>query len=309
MTPNQSRRAFLWLGLSAPFVGLLAACGNAASTASPTLSAAQPPASQPPASAQPSASAASSAAASPAVSQAAASPAASQAAASPAASQAAAPALLSGAGCVLSPEQTEGPYYIDVGLLRGDVTEGRPGVPLQLHLTVQNANTCKALPSATVELWHCDAGGVYSGYGSQALGQPAGGAPAPKPGGPPPGGAKAGGHVNHTNNETFLRGGQVSDANGSVIFETIYPGWYMGRTTHIHVRVHAGGQIVHTGQLYMDDAVTDAVYTQQPYAAHGKRDLTNAKDGIYRDGGAQSMLALSKTGAGYTGALTLGVKV
>jgi protocatechuate 3,4-dioxygenase beta subunit len=291
--PSLSRRRLLRAGLAVPPLFPLAACGTPAATptAAPTsrLSSAT----------------------------------IGVAAASPSAAAAT-------AGCVLTPEQTEGPYYIDVALMRSDVTEGKAGVPLQLDLTVQRAGTCTAIQNATVEIWHCDALGVYSGYDSntvQAQGEPSnsgGGSPrpggpgagvSPKPGGPPsgvaPGGGMPGsdaGHVSPTNTATFLRGGQASDASGKVTFQTVYPGWYQGRTVHIHVKVHAGGQVAHTGQLYFDEAVTSAVYTQAPYATHAGRDTTNASDGIYRDGGAQSMLALSPSGSGYLGTMTLVVQ-
>lgn len=299
---SQGRRDFLKLGLAASAMGLLAACGNAASPSSAASGTSPAAGSQAPSQAASSAAPAASPA-TPSTSAAASAKPAASAAASPVATP---QPLLSSAGCVLSPEQTEGPYYIDTGLMRADITEGKPGLALRLHLTVQSANSCKALPGTTVEVWHCDAGGVYSGYGSAGSAQAGGAPPAAKPAGGPAGGG--GGHVPPTNKETFLRGGQTSGAGGSVVFDTIYPGWYQGRTTHIHVRVHAGGQTVHTGQLYMSDAINDEVYAQQPYAAHGKKPLANEQDGIYRDGGPQSMLALSKTGAGYAGAITLGVK-
>jgi protocatechuate 3,4-dioxygenase beta subunit len=175
--------------------------------------------------------------------------------------------------CVLTPEQTEGPFYIEDSLVRRDVTEGRDGVPLELRLTVQDATSCEPIRNATVEIWHCDALGAYSGEG-----------------------------------ETFLRGGQRSKGGGQVTFQTIYPGWYQGRTPHIHVKVHVGGQVVHTGQLYFDDATTDRVYERTPYASRGGRETTNAQDGIYGDGGDRSTLALSEAGRGYVGRLTLGIK-
>jgi protocatechuate 3,4-dioxygenase beta subunit len=180
--------------------------------------------------------------------------------------------------CVLTPEQTEGPYYIADEAVRADITEGRPGTPLTLVLTVAQAGSCKVIPGATVEIWHADAGGNYSGFGATA------------------------------SNKTFLRGGQKTDAGGKATFKTIYPGWYQGRTVHIHVKVHAGGNVVHTGQLYFDEQTSNAVYAQAPYSSRGRQDTTNSQDGIYRSGGAASTLKLTKDGAGYLGTLTLGVK-
>ena len=178
----------------------------------------------------------------------------------PAAPAASAPAT--GAGmtattppmCVLTREQTEGPYYIDVELLRSDITEGKDGLPLQLTLTTLNATSCQPLANATVEIWHCDAAGDYSGFSGSLPGTPGGGAGGPGgpppggPGGPPPGGmggpppggvpAGTGPAMRNTptNDMVFLRGGQVSDASGAVTFQTIYPGWYRGRTVHIHLK-------------------------------------------------------------------------
>lgn len=229
--------------------------------------------------------------------------------------------------CVLTREQTEGPYYIDVDLIRSDITEGKEGLPLTLDLTVLNATTCQLLPDATVEVWHCDAAGDYSGFSGSLpnmQGEPPGsdsGSPPPmRPGGPPPGGSGGpppGGMMpgsgpamrnTPTNDLVFLRGGQVSDAAGRVTFQTIYPGWYRGRTVHIHLKVHAGGQEVHTSQMFFDDATSDEVFGSQPYAAHAGRDTMNATDGIFQAGGQQGLLALTKTDRGYTGTLTLGVQ-
>lgn len=175
--------------------------------------------------------------------------------------------------CVLTPEQTEGPFYIEDSLVRSDVTEGKAGAPLELRLTVQDAASCDPIRAATVEIWHCDALGEYSAGG-----------------------------------ESFLRGAQRSGGDGRVGFRTIYPGWYQGRTPHIHVKVHAGGQVVHTGQLYFDEAVTDRVYARTPYSSRGDRTTTNAQDGIYGDGGDRSTLALARDGQGYIGRLKLGVR-
>jgi len=178
--------------------------------------------------------------------------------------------------CTLTPEQTEGPYYIEDALQRRNVTEGKAGVRLVLLLEVQDAASCAPIPGAVGEIWHADALGDYSGF-------------------------------NGEENDTFLRGRQICNAAGRVRFRTLYPGWYRGRTTHIHVKVDVGGDEVHTGQLYFDDAVTDAVYARQPYASRGTRDTTNAEDGIFANGGSQSTLALRVRGAGYRGKLTLGV--
>jgi protocatechuate 3,4-dioxygenase beta subunit len=180
--------------------------------------------------------------------------------------------------CVLAPEQTEGPYYIPDEKLRRTITEGRPGTPLTLRLTVVNASTCKPIKGAAVDIWHCDAAGVYSGFGPGA------------------------------GNRTFMRGIQRTDAHGVATFRTVYPGWYAGRTVHIHVKVHLGGRVVHTGQLYFPDALTDAVYKKAPYTKRPDRDTRNATDSVFRNGGRSSLLRLRRRrGGGYVGTLAMGV--
>jgi protocatechuate 3,4-dioxygenase beta subunit len=195
-------------------------------------------------------------------------------------SQGAGPAAVaSGAvSCVLTPEQTEGPYYIANEAVRRNITEGRPGAPLLLRAFVVNASTCKPIKSAAVDIWHADAGGVYSGFGSGA------------------------------GNRTFMRGVQRTNAKGLAQFRTVYPGWYQGRTVHIHVKVHLGGNVVHTGQLYFPDAVTDAVYRKQPYSSRPNRDVRNAADSIFRNGGSKSLLSVKKNSAGvYVATIMMGV--
>lgn len=118
--------------------------------------------------------------------------------------------------CVLSPETAEGPYYVSGEQVRSDIREGREGTPLTLEFTVSDASTCAVLQDAMVDIWHCDAVGDYSGFNSD--------------------------------NQTFLRGVQATDANGLATFSTVYPGWYQGRATHIHLKVHVSGQTIHTGR-------------------------------------------------------------
>jgi len=188
-------------------------------------------------------------------------------------------AVASGAlSCILTPEQTEGPYYIAREAVRRNITEGRPGAPMLLRAYVVNASTCKAIKNAAVDVWHADAGGVYSGFGSGA------------------------------GSRTFMRGVQRTDAKGLALFRTVYPGWYQGRTVHIHVKVHLGGNVVHTGQLYFPDAMTDAVYRHAPYNARPNRDVRNAQDAIYRNGGKRSLVSVQKNAAGvYVATIVMGV--
>ena len=155
--------------------------------------------------------------------------------------------------------------------------EGHPGTLLTLRLRVLNASTCTPIKGAAVDIWHADAAGNYSGFGAGA------------------------------SSRTFLRGIQKTDAKGLAIFTTIYPGWYQGRTVHIHVKVHVGGQVVHTGQLFFTDSLTDAVYRRAPYSSRPNRDVRNAQDSIFVNGGKRGLLAVAKSGAGYVGTIAMGV--
>jgi protocatechuate 3,4-dioxygenase beta subunit len=178
---------------------------------------------------------------------------------------------------VLAPELTEGPYYLDVDRVRSDITEGRPGTPLALALTVVNASTCAPIKDAAVDIWHTDASGVYSGVeGDSGM---------------------------------FMRGTQISDADGKVEFATIYPGWYSGRTVHIHLKVHAGGNEVHTGQLFFPEEISSAVYATGVYASRGDADQSNDSDSIFRESNGLSTLSPQPRGDGYSAAMTVGVKV
>jgi protocatechuate 3,4-dioxygenase beta subunit len=188
-------------------------------------------------------------------------------------------AVSSGAvSCVLTPELTEGPYYVAGEKIRQDITEGKPGTPLLLNLRVLAASTCGTVRNAAVEIWHCDASGVYSG------------AVARNPG---------------TN---FLRGMQKTNRLGIATFKTIYPGWYPGRAVHIHVKVHIGGNVVHTGQLFFPAPVTNAVYANPPYSTHGATpDTLNTNDAIFRNGGSKGMLKFTRSGTAYIGSVSMGV--
>ena len=196
----------------------------------------------------------------------------------------------SSAACVLTPEATEGPFYLDLEKVRSDITDGKDGTPLDLKITVVDATGCTPIKDAAIDVWHCDAGGVYSGFGQASTGGPGGGQSA-------------------TDDQTFLRGTQVTDANGLGQFQTIYPGWYRGRAVHIHMKVHVGGSIVHTGQLFFDDGLTDQVYGSAPYSSRGTPDVRNSADDIYRSAGAASaVLAMTPSGNGYIGDITVGVR-
>ena len=190
-----------------------------------------------------------------------------------------APAADAAASCVLTPEVTEGPYWVANRLTRRDIREGRPGLPLELVFTVQNAKSCRLIAAADVEVWHCDAAGVYSGVQGDT------------------------GH--------YLRGHQKTSAQGVARFLTVWPGWYRGRTPHIHLKVHVGGSVVHTGQVFFDERTTALVYRIAPYRSHGQPDTSHAQDMIFAEAGKKrAQLALTKRTQGrkgYRGAITLGV--
>jgi protocatechuate 3,4-dioxygenase beta subunit len=204
--------------------------------------------------------------------------------------------------CVLSPALEEGPFFVDEKLNRSDIridpTDGTvtAGVPLVLKFTVQRVQNgaCTPLTGAFVDVWHVDAPGLYSD--ETQLG---------------------------TQGKKFLRGYQVTDANGAVQFTTIYPGWYGGRTVHIHfkARLFAGSQKTYefTTQLFLSDALTDAVYAQAPYNTRGARDTRNSTDRVYnqavndgtgRKSGDLTQITLTQAenaADGYIGTLAVGV--
>jgi protocatechuate 3,4-dioxygenase beta subunit len=174
--------------------------------------------------------------------------------------------------------------------IRSDPSDGsvKHGAPLHLvfHVSRINGASCTPLTGATIDLWHCDALGVYSDVTDPSF---------------------------STVGKKFLRGYQVTDANGTVNFVTIYPGWYPGRTVHIHfkIRTDSASQQGYefTSQLYFDDALTDQIHAQAPYAAKGQRTQRNAQDGIFQGGGQQLMLQLTKDAVGYVGTFDIGLQM
>lgn len=213
-------------------------------------------------------------------------------------------------GCMtLTSSVTEGPYYLDGALVRKDITEGKSGVPLTLRLTVVDATDgCTPVKGAAVEIWHCDAWGYYSGY---TTANPGGSAPAESEDG------------STANDNTYLRGYQIANANGVVKFETIFPGWYTPRTCHIHLKVHTGGQkedgtyeggkVNYTGQLFFADDIAEEIFTLEPYSKHSGSYTTLDNDMVYDGGGASSGLLTLKPvkkadpSRGYKGFLTVAV--
>ncbi|MBC8031713.1 MAG: intradiol ring-cleavage dioxygenase [Pyrinomonadaceae bacterium] len=199
------------------------------------------------------------------------------------------------AGCLVSPEATQGPFFVDEKLNRSDIRVDpangsiSPGLQLRvvLHVNQVTNNTCTPLAGATVDLWHCDALGSYSDVRDNA-----------------------GGSSRDTRGKKFLRGYQITDRQGKVEFLTVYPGWYQGRNVHVHYKIRtnpsspAGHEF--TSQLYFDEAITDQVHAQSPYSQKGRRDTTNANDGIFSRGGSDAMLQLSQEAGGYLGVYRVG---
>jgi protocatechuate 3,4-dioxygenase beta subunit len=163
------------------------------------------------------------------------------------------------ASCSITPEQIEGPFYIDTDAIRPDIREDRAGELLRVGIRVLDRE-CEPVSGALVEIWHCDAEGLYSGYEAASRGT---------------------GGLADTDDTRYLRGGQVSDSDGIVEFITVYPGWYRGRSVHIHVKVLLDERTALTSQVYFDDAVTDGVYRAAPYAARGERSTRNGADAFF----------------------------
>ena len=217
--------------------------------------------------------------------------------------------------CVLSKEETQGPYWFDVDSIRSDIREDRPGATFELALRALDCSSSGPIANAVIEIWHCDAGGMYSGFESGSAGGPGGGAP---PGPPPSGGAPSGGapsgsdgndqEATPTDDGTYLRGAQTTDKDGIVTFTTIFPGWYRGRTTHIHVKVHIDKKTVLTTQLFFDEALLNTVNAAAPYSSHTGREssTTNAQDSIYD---ATGLVTVKQNGSSYLGAINLGIDV
>ena len=195
-------------------------------------------------------------------------------------------ALLQGADvCAIIPEVTEGPYYFDPAMERVDITEARPGIPTRIRLQVVDA-ACAALPDARVDIWHCDATGVYSGYANQG----------------------DDGSVD-TTGQTFMRGTQFTDTNGLVEFETVYPSWYRGRTTHVHFKVFLDQTNVLTGQIFFPDALSEYIYLNvAPYNDRSAtRDTLNANDSIAAQSTRAAFAFVKEQEADYLVAMIIGV--
>jgi protocatechuate 3,4-dioxygenase beta subunit len=195
--------------------------------------------------------------------------------------------------CVVRPELTIGPYFVDDQLNRSDIRSEpsdnsvEEGVPLTLNINVASIgnSSCTPIEGAQVDVWHCDAQGHYSGVSDPGF---------------------------DTSGLKFLRGYQITDANGAVQFQTIFPGWYSGRAVHIHFTIRTKSadnqDYQFTSQFFFDDTLTDQVHALEPYASKGPRDTRNATDNIFNGGGDQLLLNLQgDTTNGFTSAMTIGL--
>jgi protocatechuate 3,4-dioxygenase beta subunit len=168
--------------------------------------------------------------------------------------------------CLVQKQVTEGPFYIDPGLVRSEIAEGRPGLPMVLRLQVVTAD-CAPIARARVDVWHCDAGGVYSGVGNMGAADTAG--------------------------QTFLRGTQITGPEGIAEFRTIFPGWYRGRAVHVHYKVWLDETNALTGQVFFDDTLSDTIYAEHDaYEGRGARDRLNASDRIAQEAGPAAVARL-----------------
>ena len=195
--------------------------------------------------------------------------------------------------CVVRPELTIGPYFVDGQLNRSDIRSEpsdnsvKEGVPLTLNINVASVgdSSCTPIEGAQVDIWHCDAQGQYSGVSDQGF---------------------------DTSGQQFLRGYQLTGVNGAVQFLTIYPGWYSGRAVHIHFTIRTqgadGNDYQFTSQFFFDDTLTDQVHALEPYASKGQRDMRNSNDNIFNGGGEQLLLTLQGDATnGFTGTMTIGL--
>lgn len=194
------------------------------------------------------------------------------------------------AACSATPTETSGPYPYDLSsdsaIYRTNITEGKTGIPLSLTLTIVNSNNdCAVISGARVDIWHCDKDGYYSEYTEP-------------------------GYLGAEDNtgKTFLRGIQLADSNGQVSFTTIYPGWYSGRVTHIHIEVFVSSVLKLTTQLAFPDSLTTTVYNTALYSAHGQNTTTNSNDQVFSDSYNSELLTISgDTTNGYTATFKVGV--
>ncbi len=205
-------------------------------------------------------------------------------AAAPSTTTASTPAAGASSACAVSPSETAGPFPSLHQLFRSDIREGRTGVSLLLGLSVVNVNAaCSPVANANVEIWQCDAEGHYSEY-------------------------SAGGYDGRA--QTFLRGIQTTDAAGRVTFTTVYPGWYQGRATHIHIEVKVGGRSVKVTQIAFPESLSAQVHASGVYASRGMNPTSNLRDMVFADSLSSELAVLTgDPAAGYQGTYTVGIAV
>jgi protocatechuate 3,4-dioxygenase beta subunit len=196
-------------------------------------------------------------------------------------------------GCVARPQQTEGPYFVDESLNRSDIrsdpSDGsvKPGARLDLAFKVSrlSGDACTPLAGALVDVWHCDHLGVYSDVDDPDF---------------------------NAVGKKFLRGYQATGPDGVARFTTVYPGWYQGRTVHVHFKIRSAPSrtpgFEFTSQLYFDDALTDEVHSRPPYAVKGQRNQRNGRDRIFSRGGSQLMLAPARNSQGYAATFEIAIQ-
>jgi protocatechuate 3,4-dioxygenase beta subunit len=184
------------------------------------------------------------------------------------------------AACSVTPTETVGPFPSLTDLFRSDIRETKQGTVLTLTIKVVNTNaSCAAIPNANVEIWHVDAAGNYSQYGTQTT-------------------------------QTYLRGIQTTNSSGEVTFTTIYPGWYQGRATHIHAEVTINGASRKVTQIAFPESVNNAVHTAGVYAARGNNPMSNTADGIFADSLASELVTpTGSASAGYAATFQIAVAV
>jgi protocatechuate 3,4-dioxygenase beta subunit len=196
--------------------------------------------------------------------------------------------------CVVSPQMTEGPYFVDEKLNRSDIRANTSdgavseGAPFKLTIRASGIGngTCTPLQGAWIDIWHCDALGIYSAVSDRFA---------------------------NSVGQNFLRGYQVTDANGTVTFTTIFPGWYQGRAVHIHFKVRNDPSVVQgfefTSQFFFPQNICDEVFTSAPYTTKGTGYLRNERDNIYNSGGSQTTLLPVREGEGYAATFDIGVQI
>jgi protocatechuate 3,4-dioxygenase beta subunit len=173
--------------------------------------------------------------------------------------------MATGAACMVYPAQTLGPCYAQMPMMREDISDGLPGLPMRLSFLVVRGTACTPVPNAIIDIWHSGSAGIYSAYATGTVCNPG---------------------TDDVKTEMFCRGVQMTNEQGRSDFSTVFPGWYKGRTIHVHFTVRVGGRDSITSQLYLEDSVCDEILAQGIYMSRGKRDTNNASDREFKSGGA-----------------------